>query len=96
MKQNTNSQKVVGEARIPLEEWLRMRNAQADAQEYKEKTEIALKHVQTLLSYLLRSDEEVGRKLVQAIQTFNNQSHAAVFRVEEGKVYVELKEDEPS
>lgn len=81
----------VGEARIPLEEWLRMRDTDQKAIESIERTKKILHQVQVLLSFMLSGkNEEVGKGLSKAIHDFNTQSDLAVFKIEDGRVYIEL------
>lgn len=94
-KQQPTPSKIVGSASIPLEEWMRMRTADEEAAKLKHRCLTAMKQVQTLLSFLLKAgDEEVGKLLAKTIYEFNSQSDVAVFRVEDGVVYIELLEDE--
>lgn len=90
---NSSSTRIVGEARIPLEEWVRMRTSAKNAEIIVERAEKALHHVQVLLSHMLVKDEDIGRSLVASITEFNNQSNAAIIRIENGRVTIELKEE---
>lgn len=93
-KQPTDS-KIVGSASIPLEEWVRMRNIAQEAQTMKQNTLEALKHVQVLLSFLLKgSGEEMGKALAKTIVDFNMQSDVAAFMIENGKVSIKLIDPE--
>jgi len=93
MDKQQNTDRIVGEARIPLEEWLRMRTSAKNAEKMMTHTKKALHHVQVLLSHMLVKDEDIGRSLVASITEFNNQSNAAIIRVEAGRVTIELKEE---
>jgi len=88
-KPTTNLKAPVGTATIPLEEWDRMRKLSSESEELIAKTRLALHHVSVLLSFVAKE-----KPVYDAIQKFNDQSHAAVIHMDkDGKVSVELKDE---
>ena len=79
---------IVGEARIPLDEWVRMRQAEREAELLIARTNKALRQVEVLLSFVAKD-----KVVYDAIAQFNAQSNLATIHILDGKVKIELKDE---
>ena len=79
---------IIGEARIPLEEWVSMRLEAQKARILMNKTKRALAEVEVLLSFLIKE-----RVVLDAMQKFNDQKGRVVFHVIDNRVKIELEDE---
>jgi len=87
--------KIVGEARIPLEEWVILRQQAAQAESQVDKMKKVLHQVEVFLSFISKE-----KAVYDAIPVFNAQSDVAVIHLSDNRVKIELideaEEDSPS